>query len=93
MRLGRRASMRATLSIGAVAALLTLAPARALASDADDKAASAQHDVQTASREIPSVQAAVSSAQTQLLTVEQRLANGDILYQSKDYVRASVVYS
>ncbi|MGH7284303.1 MAG: tetratricopeptide repeat protein [Polyangiaceae bacterium] len=85
--------MRATLSIGAVAALLTLAPARALASDADDKAASAQHDVQTASREIPSVQAAVSSAQTQLLTVEQRLANGDLLYESKDYVRASVVYS
>ncbi len=77
----------------ATAAFSALVPSRAFASDADDKAAAAQHDVQSADREIPSVQAAINSAQTQLLTVEQRLANGDLLYQSKDYVRASVVYS
>ena len=102
MRLGRRAAIldaRQVCALGRVAlgvlvgATCALAPSRAFASDADDKAAAAQHDVQTAGREIPSVQAAVNSAQTQLLTVEQRLANGDILYQSKDYVRASVVYS
>jgi tetratricopeptide (TPR) repeat protein len=77
----------------ALGALTTFAPSRAVASEADDKAAAAQHDVQSADKEIPSVEAAVSSAQTQLLTVEQRLANGDLLYQSKDYVRASLVYS
>ncbi|MEO8800269.1 MAG: tetratricopeptide repeat protein [Polyangiaceae bacterium] len=75
------------------AALTVLAPRAALADQADDKAAAALHDVQTADREIPSVQAAVNSAQTQLLTVEQRLANGDLLYQSKDYLHAGLVYS
>ena len=55
-------------SVGALAALT---PSFAFASDADDKAAAAQHDVQSADREIPSVQAAISSANTQLLTVEQ----------------------
>lgn len=94
MRFPRRARLRvATASFVSVWALTALAPTPAFASDADDKAAAAAHDVQTAGREIPSVQAAVNSAQTQLLTVEQRLANGDLLYQSKDYVRASVVYS
>lgn len=81
------------LALAGVAAFCVLTPASAFASEADDKAAAAQHDIQNADRETPSVQAAINSAQTQLLTVEQRLANGDLLYQSKDYVRASVVYS
>ncbi len=104
MKFGRRDHSRQSLIPGrlravrlgsfiSLGALVAFAPARAFASDADDKAAAAQHDVQSADKEIPSVQAAIATANTQLLTVEQRLANGDLLYQQKDYVRASVVYS
>jgi tetratricopeptide (TPR) repeat protein len=82
-------------SIALVAALVgggaTLAnPAWA---DADGNARNAQAEVSTVDRESGTVQDAIRKAQSQRLTVEQRLANGELLYRSKDYARASVVFS
>jgi len=63
------------------------------AADADGDAARAQTEVNTVDRESASVQAAIERARAQRYTVEQRLANGELLYRSKDYPRATVVFS
>jgi tetratricopeptide (TPR) repeat protein len=84
------ASLRATSLAGAALVSLYSVPAHA---DAESSASAAQGEVQAADRETGSVQAAVRSAKPQLLTVEERLANGEILYRTKDYPRAGVVLS
>jgi len=75
----------------AIGVPLVLLPTAALADSSDEKARSAQADIQQADRDVPSVNASVANARTQLLSPEQRLANGEILYRMKDYDRASVV--
>jgi tetratricopeptide (TPR) repeat protein len=76
----------AALGVGLVYAL----PARA---DADGNARNAQTEISTVDRESGTVQSAIDKAKAQRYTVEQRLANGELLYRSKDYARASVVFS
>jgi len=90
-RIRRTFVLRAVLvGLGSVASAGVATPAHA---GSEDNAAAAQSEVQNADRESASVQAAVQSARTQQLTVEQRLANGEILYRTKDYARAGVVFS
>ena len=65
----------------------------AFAADGDGDAARAQNEVTTVDRESASVQAAINKAKSERYTVEQRLTNGELLYRTKDYPRAVVVFS
>lgn len=65
----------------------------ARAADADGDASMAQTEVSSVDRDSSSVQAAVERARAQRYSVEQRLANGELLYRTKDYARASVLFS
>ena len=65
----------------------------AFAADGDGDAARAQAEVTTVDRESSSVQAAIDKAKSERYTVEQRLTNGELLYRTKDYPRAIVVFS
>ncbi len=89
---GLRARRLGALRVAAVAASLAVWPVAAHA-NSEDNATTAQSAVQDADRESASVQAAVQTARTQQLTVEQRLANGELLYRTKDYARAGVILS
>jgi tetratricopeptide (TPR) repeat protein len=80
----------ATVAI-ALAAVATAGTVRA--ADADGDASRAQQEVSAVDRESANVQAAIEKAKAQKYTVEQRLANGEMLYRSKDYARAVVVFS
>jgi tetratricopeptide (TPR) repeat protein len=82
---------RSLAQLGASALVLLLAP-HAWGSS-DDNASHAQTEVATVDRESGSVQAAIQKAASQKMTAEQRLANGEMLYRTKDYSRASVVFS
>jgi tetratricopeptide (TPR) repeat protein len=86
--------VKARLSLGVAVALLAIAGARpAYAADADGDASRATQEVTNVSNEASSVQAAIEKAKGQRYTVEQRIANGELLYRSKDYPRAVVVFS
>ena len=65
----------------------------ARASDPDADATRAQQEVTAVDRESASVQSAIEKAKAQRYTVEQRLTNGELLYRTKDYPRAVVVFS
>jgi tetratricopeptide (TPR) repeat protein len=75
--------------LGAIAAL----PDVALAADGDADGAKAQSEVNAVSNEVSSVQAAIEKAKGERYSVEQRLTNGELLYRTKDYARATVVFS
>lgn len=92
MRRNRPGSRCATV-LAAVAATLIGGARPALAADADGDASRAQQEVTNVSNESGSVQAAIEKAKGQRYTVEQRIANGELLYRSKDYPRAVVVFS
>lgn len=68
------------------------ATGRALAADAEGDASRLQIEVTTVDRESGSVQAAIEKAKAQRYSAEQRVANGEILYRTKDYARAIVVF-
>jgi tetratricopeptide (TPR) repeat protein len=72
---------------------LSLAPRVAHAESSDDDYADAQRNLAAVAREAPSLDAEVAKAKAAGLTVEQRLANGEILYRTKDYARAGVLFS
>jgi tetratricopeptide (TPR) repeat protein len=76
----------------ALFALSTAAP-RVARADAEGNASNAQTEVQNVDREIASVQSAIDRAKGQRLTAEQRIANGEMLFRTKDYARAGVVFS
>ena len=61
--------------------------------NAEDNATNAQGELATVDRETPSVQAAIARSKAERLSPEARLANGELLYRTKDYARASVVFS
>ncbi len=65
---------------------------RSFAADPDGDATRAQTEVTTIDRESASVQAAIEKAKAQRYTVEQRVANGELLYRTKDYARAVVIF-
>jgi tetratricopeptide (TPR) repeat protein len=93
--LGTFRSPRARASLASVALILaTAASARSsFAADGDADANRAQMEVTSVDRESSSVQAAIEKAKAQRYTVEQRLTNGELLYRTKDYPRAVVVFS
>jgi tetratricopeptide (TPR) repeat protein len=83
--------MRAAIVLAALGPLTLARPA--FAADGDGDAARAQTEVTTVDRESASVQAAIDKAKSERYTVEQRLTNGELLYRTKDYPRAIVVFS
>ena len=85
--------MRRSTRLGSLVALaLSILPASAFA-DADADGANAQKEVNAVSGESNRVQAAIEKAKSERYSVEQRLANAELLYRSKDYPRAIVVFS
>ncbi len=71
----------------------SVTPASALAADGDADGAKAQNEVNAVANEANTVEAAIEKAKGQRYTVEQRLTNGELLYRTKDYARATVVFS
>ena len=66
---------------------------RAFAANSDDLANTASVEIVSVDRESAAVQAAVDKAKSVGLSVEERLANGELLYRTKDYARAALVFS
>lgn len=86
------ARLRLGLS-AAVGMVLCGASHLAWAADGERDAARAQAEVTAVDRETSGVQAAIEKAKSTRYSVEQRLANGELLYRTKDYPRAVVVFS
>jgi tetratricopeptide (TPR) repeat protein len=61
--------------------------------DSAANARNAESEIRAVVRDAPTVDAAVKQARSVELTAEQRVANGEILYRTKDYGRATVVLS
>lgn len=80
------------VSAALIAAAVTT-PSVAFAANADADAAKAQNEVNAVSSESNSVQSAIDKAKSERYSVEQRLTNGELLYRTKDYARATVVFS
>lgn len=87
-----RARLARWLGAGAVLAAVA-APAPARAADADADGAKAAGEVNAVASEASTVDAAIAKAKGQRYTVEQRLTNGELLYRTKDYARATVLFS
>jgi tetratricopeptide (TPR) repeat protein len=84
----RQGALSCAVGLWAVA----IAPT-AFAESSDDDYANAQRSLQSVAREAPTLQSEIDKAKGAAMTVEQRLANGEILYRTKDYDRAGVVFS
>jgi len=65
----------------------------ARAESSDEDYALAQRSLSAVAHEAPTVQIEVEKARGARMTVEQRLANGEILFRTKDYARAGVLLS
>lgn len=76
----------------AAAALAFLWASPALA-DTQAHADNASSELAATERELSSIDQVVAKAQGSALSVQERLANGEILYRTKDYPRATVVLS
>ena len=76
-----------------IAFAIGVLPASALAADGDADGANATKEVNAVANESGRVQAAIEKAKSERYSVEQRVANGELLYRSKDYARAVVVFS
>ena len=87
-----RARLARWISVG-FAVCVTVAPGVAFAADGDADGAKAQSEVNAVANETSSIQAAIVKAKGERYTVEQRLTNGELLYRTKDYARATVVFS
>ncbi|MBN9166846.1 MAG: tetratricopeptide repeat protein [Myxococcales bacterium] len=87
-----RARLARWISVG-FAVCVTVAPGVAFAADGDADGAKAQSEVNAVANETSSIQAAIEKAKGERYTVEQRLTNGELLYRTKDYARATVVFS
>ncbi len=82
------------LAPAALAALTTISVSSvAFAADGDSDGQKAQAEVNAVANEANFVQAAIEKAKSERYTVEQRLTNGELLYRTKDYARATVVFS
>jgi tetratricopeptide (TPR) repeat protein len=89
----RRSEGPARWILASVAALALAAPGTARAADADADAAKAMKEVNAVANESHTIQAAIEKAKSERYSVEQRLINGELLYRTKDYARATVVFS
>lgn len=82
------------LRTGSVSALLLALFASASArAGSDERIANAKQEISAVGQEASNVQSAINKAREQQVTVEQRVANGELLYRTKDYDRAEVVLS
>jgi tetratricopeptide (TPR) repeat protein len=86
----RRGRRRA---LSGAAALFLISLAGSAIADSEGYVSTAQAELTNVDREAGSVQDAVARAKAQKMTPEQRLANAELLYRSKDYARASVIFS
>ncbi len=80
-------------ALGSAVGLLALSFVPAARADSNDDYAVAQRSLSTVAREAPTLQAEIEKARSARMSVEQRLANGEILFRTKDYARAGVVLS
>ena len=84
----------ATIRRGSVSALLLVLSVAGVAhAGPDEQISSAQHEVSAVTAESQNVQGVIEKAKADQITVEQRIANGELLYRTKDYDRAEVVFS
>jgi len=81
------------LTMALASSALVFAPERLAWAGSNDEVEKAQRDLARVEHDSISVQTEVEKAKTAGLTVEQRLANGELLYRTKDYTRAGVVFS
>jgi tetratricopeptide (TPR) repeat protein len=88
----RPSSHKGRITIPCGLAVILMAHA-SLAADSEANFRNAETEISTAEREAPSIQTAVSRAKSVKASAEQRLANGEILYRTKDYPRAITVFS
>jgi tetratricopeptide (TPR) repeat protein len=89
---------RGALAAGALAALgLGLAglalPGEARAESPDEALTQAQNDIAIATHDTGTVATAMAKAKLEELSVEARVANGELLLRTKDYEHAGVVFS
>ena len=81
-------------ALGGALGLVALSLASlARAESSDEDYALAQRSLSAVAHEAPTVQIEVEKARGARMTVEQRLANGEILFRTKDYGRAGVLLS
>ncbi|MBX3209894.1 MAG: tetratricopeptide repeat protein [Labilithrix sp.] len=88
-----RARLARWTSLAFALAVTAGAPGSAFAANGDADGAKAATEVNAVANETNSVQAAIEKAKGQRYTVEQRLTNGELLFRTKDYARATVVFS
>jgi len=80
--------------LGAAVGLLALSLAPiARADSSDDDYLRAQRSLSAVAREAPRLQTEIERAKNARMSVEQRLANGELLFRTKDYVRAGELLS
>ena len=84
--------MRSRAALATLLAAVLVAPA-AFAANGDADGAKAQGEVNAVSNESNGVQGAIEKSKAERYTVEQRVANGEMLFRTKDYARATVVFS
>ena len=91
----RRSERKSELSIASAIGVLAALSfgVSAASADPESHAQNAQSDLVFVNREMGGVQAAVSRVTQATPNVDQRLANGEILYRTKDYSRAVVIFS
>jgi len=83
----------APLTAGVVALLLCAAADAYAGPGADEAYDSAQRTISEAQRDVPSIQAAISSSRAGDRGASQRIAEGDLLLRNRDYDRAAVVFN
>ncbi len=93
LRRATRATIAKWVSTTLVAGGVCYPTAQARAADGDSLAAEAQNEMASVAAEAASVQASIDQAKRQRYTVEQRLTNGELLFRSKDYARATLIFS
>ena len=84
--------MRSRATLATALALVLFAPS-VLAANGDADGTKAQNEVNAVANESNGVQGAIEKAKAERMSVEQRVANGEMLYRTKDYARATVVFS
>jgi TolA-binding protein len=89
----KRGHARGGVLGGAVALLVVGSAVSAHADGPSDALLHAQGELAAVSHDAASVEAAISKARGEAMSVEARLANGELLFRTKDYDHASVVFS
>jgi tetratricopeptide (TPR) repeat protein len=84
---------RTKLGVASAVGLLAVAFSPSAHASSDDEYAEAERNLAAVARQAPSLDAEIAKAKAAGMTIEQRLANGEILYRTKDYDRAGVVFS